>query len=65
MLRFQVAERDLSHFRGPGSKNIESIKRLYPRAQIVIDSVHKGLSGLLSLNIDTGKSFSLSIQGMI
>lgn len=65
MLRFQVAERDLSNFRGPGSENIESIKRLYPRAQIVIDSVRKGLSGLLSLNIDTGKSFSLSIPGMI
>jgi histone acetyltransferase (RNA polymerase elongator complex component) len=64
-LRFRVAQRDLSHFRGPGNKNIESIKKLYPDTQIVIDSVRETLPGHISLNIETGESFSLDIPGII
>jgi radical SAM superfamily enzyme len=63
-LRFQVAQRDLSHFRGFGNKNIEAIKRLYPDAQIVIDSVREGLPGHLSLNTGAGEFFSFNIPGI-
>lgn len=65
ILRFGVAERDLSNFRGLGNKNAEAIIKLYPDTQIVIDSVHEGLPGHLSLLIDTGESFSLDIPGII
>jgi histone acetyltransferase (RNA polymerase elongator complex component) len=65
ILRFGVAERDLSNFRGLGNKNAEAIIKLYPDTQIVIDSVHEGLPGHLSLLIETGESFSLDIPGII
>ncbi len=64
-LRFHIAERDLSNFRGLGNKNIEAIKKLYPDAQIVIDSVREGLPGHLSLTTETGESFSLDIPGIM
>jgi histone acetyltransferase (RNA polymerase elongator complex component) len=64
-LRFQVADHDLSNFRGLGNKNAEAIKKLYPDARIVIDSVREGLPGHLSLNIETGESFSLDIPGLV
>lgn len=64
-LHFHVAERDLSNFRGLGNINIESIKKLYPDTQIVIDSPRETLPGHISLNIETGKSFSLDIPGII
>ncbi len=65
ILRFEVAERDLSNFRGLGNKNAEAIIKLYPDTQIVIDSVREGLPGHLSLLIETGESFSLDIPGLI
>ena len=64
-LNFLVDRGDLSHFRGSGNKNIEAIKKLYPEAEIVIDSAHKKLPGHLTLNIETGESFSLNIPGFI
>lgn len=65
MLRFHVANRDLSNFRGPGNKNVETIKKLYPDAQIVIDSVREGQPGHLTLDIETGQSISFDIPGII
>ena len=65
ILRFGVAERDLSNFRGLGNKNAKAIIKLYPDTQIVIDSVHESLPGHLSLLIETGESFSLDIPGII
>lgn len=65
ILRFGVAERDLSNFRGLGNKNAEAIIKLYPDTQIVIGSVREGLPGHLSLTIETGESFSLDIPGII
>lgn len=62
---FHVAEHNLSNFRGLGNKNIESIKKLYPDTQIVIDSPCETLPGHISLNIETGESFSLDIPGII
>jgi histone acetyltransferase (RNA polymerase elongator complex component) len=64
-LRFIVAERDLSNFRGLGNKNVDAIIKLYPDTQIVIDSIREGLPGHLSLNIETGESFSLDIPGIL
>lgn len=65
ILRFGVAKRDLSNFRGFGNQNIEAIKRLYPNAQIVIDSVREQLPGHLSLNTGAGESFSFNIPGIL
>jgi histone acetyltransferase (RNA polymerase elongator complex component) len=64
-LHFSLADRDLSNFRGLGNKNVETIKKLYPDAQIVIDSVREGLPGHLTLSIETGESFSLDIPGLV
>ncbi|MHB8137176.1 MAG: elongator complex protein 3 [Smithellaceae bacterium] len=64
-LRFSVAEHDLSNFRGLGNKNVEAIKKLYPDAQIVIDSDREGIPGNISLNIDSEESFSIAIPGII
>ncbi len=64
MLRFAVAERDQSHFRGFGGKNIQAIKNLYPGAQIVIDFTRGQLPGHLSLNTGAGESFSFNIPGI-
>ncbi len=65
MLRFHVAHRDLSNFHGLGNKNVEAIKKLYPDAQIVIDSVREGQPGHLTLDIETGQSISFDIPGII
>ncbi|PKN07149.1 MAG: hypothetical protein CVU72_03365, partial [Deltaproteobacteria bacterium HGW-Deltaproteobacteria-7] len=64
VLHFSVAQRDLSNFRGPGNKNVDAIKKLYPDARIVIDSVREGLLGHLSLNTETEESLSLDIPGI-
>jgi len=65
LLRFQVAFRDLSNFQGFGNKNVEAIKKLYPEAQIVVDSVREGPLGHLSLTTETGESISFDIPGII
>ncbi len=65
ILRFQVATHDLSNFRGHGNKNIAAIKKLYPDARIVIDSVREGQPGHLTLDIETGQSISFDIPGII
>lgn len=54
--RFQVAARDMAHFRGPGNANIQAIKKLYPDAEISIESIRKDLSGQLSIFTESGKS---------
>ncbi|MEE9936687.1 MAG: radical SAM protein [Deltaproteobacteria bacterium] len=63
-LSFRVAGCDQSHFRGPANANVETIKKLYPGARIVIDSRNDHTPGHLSLCCDTGDSFSLDIPGM-
>jgi histone acetyltransferase (RNA polymerase elongator complex component) len=62
---FQVANRDAANFCGSGNKNIESIKKLYPNTQIVINLSKETLPGHISLSIETGESFSLDIPGII
>jgi len=63
-LHFQIAEHDLSNFRGFSNNNIEAIKKLYPDAQIVIDSSRDGLTGHLLITTESGESFSLDIPGL-
>lgn len=65
ILHFQIARRDLSHFRGFGNQNIRSIKKLYPEAQIVVDSVRGSLPGHLSLETETGESLSFDIPEIL
>lgn len=65
MLHFRTASRALSNFRGEQNRNINAIKKLYPNAQIVIDSLHEGHPGRLSLVTETGKSHFLDIPGII
>lgn len=64
-LHFCAAARAVSNFRGQGNRNIDAIKKLYPNAQIVIDSAHEGDPGRLSLMTETGESFFLDIPGII
>ncbi|MEE9912444.1 MAG: radical SAM protein [Deltaproteobacteria bacterium] len=63
-LHFLVARRALSNFRGLGNKNIDAIKKLYPEAQIVVDSVPESHLGHLSLSTEAGESFFLDIPGI-
>ncbi len=63
-LHFQVAARDLAHFRGPGNSNIKELKRLYPEAQIVIDSERDWNTGRLSLVNESRESIRVDIPGM-
>lgn len=63
--RFLVNWRNLSNFRGPGNKNIAAIKKLYPDTHLVIDSVRDSHPGNISLEVETGESFSLNIPGII
>jgi len=64
-LHFCTSSRALSNFRGERNRNINAIKKLYPNAQIVIDSIIEGDPGRLSLVTDTGESLSLDIPGII
>ena len=64
-LHFSVAQRALSNFRGLGNQNVDSIKKLYPDAEIVVDSDREGHPGRLSLITETGESHSLDIPGII
>ncbi len=65
MLRFAVADRDQSHFRGFGGKNIQAIKNLYPDAQIVIDFTRGQHPGHISLEVEKGKPICFNIPGII
>ncbi len=64
-LHFRTAYRALSSFRGERNRNINAIKKLYPNAQIVIDSASEGDPGRLSLITETGESHFLDIPGII
>jgi histone acetyltransferase (RNA polymerase elongator complex component) len=63
-LRFLIDHRDQSDFRGHKNRNMEAIKKLYPDAHIIVESVHPGIQGQITLNIETGETFSLIIPGI-
>lgn len=63
-LRFTIHQRDLSNFRGYKNRNIELIKKLYPDAHIIVESAHPGIQGQITLYIETGETFCLTIPGI-
>jgi histone acetyltransferase (RNA polymerase elongator complex component) len=63
-LRFSLADRDISNFRGLNNSNVTAIKKLYPEANLIIESSTSQLRGLISLAIDSGKSFCMKIPGI-
>jgi histone acetyltransferase (RNA polymerase elongator complex component) len=64
-LRFTVDQRDLSNFRGHKNRNMEAIKKLYPDAHIIVESAHSGIQGQITLKIETGETFRLTIPGIL
>ena len=63
-LHFRVAASDEAHFRGSGNSNILALKKLYPDAQIVIDSARGESPGVLTLENEFGKSSNVKIPGI-
>ncbi|MDI6743578.1 MAG: radical SAM protein [Smithella sp.] len=63
-LRFTLAERDISNFRGLSNSNVTAIKKLYPEANLIIESCPGQPRGIISLSVDSGKSFCLKIPGI-
>jgi histone acetyltransferase (RNA polymerase elongator complex component) len=64
-LHFNLSERDISNFRGWNNMNIAAIKKLYPRANLIIESKKDQKRGEISVTKDSGKCFNLSIPGII
>jgi histone acetyltransferase (RNA polymerase elongator complex component) len=64
-LHFKLSERDISVFRGLNNQNIKAIKKLYPRANLIVESIPGQHRGELSLTTELGKSFNLKIPGII
>ncbi|HBI47972.1 MAG TPA: radical SAM protein [Smithella sp.] len=64
-LRFGLAERDLSNFRGLNNMNLSAIKKLYPCTNLIVESNINQKRGVISVATDSGKSFTLTIPGII
>ncbi|MCX5848214.1 MAG: radical SAM protein [Deltaproteobacteria bacterium] len=64
-LHFNLSERDISNFRGLNNMNISAIKKLYPHANLIVESIAGQPRGEISVATDLGKSFILNIPGII
>ena len=64
-IRFGISERDMSNFRGLNNMNISAIKKLYPRTNLIVESNIGQRRGVISVETDSGKSFTLNIPGII
>jgi histone acetyltransferase (RNA polymerase elongator complex component) len=64
-LRFNLSERDMSNFRGLNNMNISAIKKLYPRTNLIVESIIGQKRGKISVSTDSGKSFTLNVPGFI
>ena len=64
-LRFSLSERDMSNFRGLNNMNISAIKKLYPRTNLIVESIIGQKRGKISVSTDSGKSFTLNVPGFI
>ena len=64
-LRFNVSSRDISNFRGMANMNITAIKKLYPRANLIVESSYSQKRGNIFVTADSGESFTLKIDGII
>ena len=63
-IRFTLSIRDISSFRGMNNMNISAIKKLYPRTNLIVESVSGQSRGKICLAADSGKSFNLKIPGI-
>jgi histone acetyltransferase (RNA polymerase elongator complex component) len=64
-IHFNVSAQDMSNFRGMANMNIAAIKKLYPRTNLIVESISGQQRGEISVAADAGNSFSLKIQGII
>ncbi|MBN1470536.1 MAG: radical SAM protein [Syntrophaceae bacterium] len=64
-LHFILSKRDVSDFRGLHNVNISAIKKLYPRANLIVKSKHEQPRGQISVSADSGESFHVRIPGII
>ena len=64
-IRFNVSSQDMSSFRGMANMNIAAIKKLYPHANLIVESISGQKRGEISVATDLGKSFTLKIPGII
>jgi histone acetyltransferase (RNA polymerase elongator complex component) len=64
-LHFNLSEQDISNFRGWNNMNITAIKKLYPRTNLIVDSIPGQLRGEVAVAVDSGQSFHLKIPGII
>jgi len=64
-LRFNVSGQDISNFRGMANMNIAAIKKLYPQANLIVESIEGIEHGKISVAADSGKTFNLTIDGII
>ena len=64
-LRFNLSSQDMSSFRGMANVNIAAIKKLYPRTNLIVESISGQTRGKISVATDSGKSFNLKIPGII
>lgn len=63
-LRFAVHQRDVSNFRGYKNKNMEAIKKLYPKAHIIVDSNNREFQGRIAVQCQTGETRTMNIPGI-
>jgi histone acetyltransferase (RNA polymerase elongator complex component) len=63
-LHFILSKRDISNFRGWNNTNIKSIKKLYPRTNLIVESASSRPCGEISVTADSGQSFHLKIPGI-
>jgi len=64
-LRFSVSSQDISSFRGMANMNIAAIKKLYPSANLIVESCSGQKRGNIFVTADSGESFTLKIDGII
>ena len=64
-LRFNVSLQDISNFRGMANVNIAAIKKLYPCANLIVESSSGQKRGEISVTADSEKSLNLTIAGII
>lgn len=63
-LHFHLSGRDIPNFRGWNNMNIKVIKKLYPHANLIVESDPGQSDGEISMATDSGQSFHLKIPGI-
>ena len=60
-ISFKMAESDVSSFRGINNMNIGAIKKLYPNANLIIESFPEQPRGSIIVKVASGESFTFRI----